>query len=110
MNHWIYLALAIVCEVIATSSLKACAWFTNLVPSLVVAIGYAGAFFFLSLAIRSIPVGVAYAIWSGVGIVIIAGVDWWLHGQKIDLWTGAGMGLIIVGVAVINVVSKTTVH
>lgn len=110
MQKWFYLALAIVAEVIATSALKSSAGFTNPWPSLLVVTAYAIAFYFLSLALNSMPVGVAYAIWSGVGTVLIGLVAWLLHGQRLDPPAVLGMVLIVAGVAVINLFSKTASH
>jgi small multidrug resistance pump len=107
---WLYLAVAIVSEVIATSALKASNEFTRLWPSVVVVAGYVSAFYFLSLTLKTIPVGVAYAVWSGVGIVLIALIAWGLYGQTLDLPAIAGMGLIIAGVVVLNVFSKSVAH
>ena len=100
--NWLYLGIAIVAEVIGTSALKAAEGFTRLVPSVVVVAGYLVAFYFLSLTLRTIPVGVAYAIWSGVGIVLIALVGWLALGQPLDAPALAGIALIIAGVVVIN--------
>ena len=110
MPHWIYLAIAIVAEVIATSALKASHEFTRLIPTIIVVTGYLTAFYFLTLSLRVIPVGVAYAIWAGLGIVLIAIISWILYGQKLDLPALLGMGLIISGVLVINLFSKTGGH
>lgn len=110
MKNWLFLMAAIVGEVIATSALKSSESFTRLLPSLVVISGYAIAFYFLSLALRSIPVGIAYAIWSGLGIVLIAAAAWVIYGQKLDAWAFVGIALIIAGVAVLNLLSKTSVH
>lgn len=107
---WLYLAVAIVSEVIATSALKASNEFTRLWPSVVVVAGYVSAFYFLSLTLKTIPVGVAYAVWSGVGIVLIAFIAWGLYGQTLDTPAIAGMGLIIAGVVVLNVFSKSVAH
>lgn len=109
MKNWMFLSMAIVAEVIATSSLKASAEFTKFWPSLIVVIGYAIAFYFLSLTLRSIPVGIAYAVWSGLGIVLVSLVSWWLYNQTLDLASMLGMGLIIAGVLVINLFSKAHV-
>ena len=109
MSYW-YLAIAIVAEVIATSSLKASAEFTKLVPSLMVVIGYAVALYFMMLVLRTIPVGITYAIWSGVGIVFVAIVGIFLYKQIPDLPAIIGMGLIIAGVVVIHLFSKTIGH
>jgi small multidrug resistance pump len=103
---YLYLAVAIVAEVIATSALKASEGFSRLGPSLVVAAGYATAFYFLSLTLRTIPVGVAYAIWSGVGIVLIAAAGWFIYGQALDPAAIIGLGLIIAGVLVVNLFSE----
>jgi small multidrug resistance pump len=110
MPHWIYLAIAIVAEVIATSALKASHEFTRVVPTIIVVTGYLTAFYFLTLSLRVIPVGIAYAIWAGLGIVLIAIISWILYGQKLDLPALLGMGLIISGVLVINLFSKTGGH
>lgn len=110
MTNWAFLALAIVAEVVATSSLKASDGFTRLVPSAVVVVGYGVAFYLLSLALRSIPVGTAYAIWAGLGIVLVAAAGWLVFGQKLDAWALVGMTLIISGVFVLNVLSKAGAH
>jgi len=110
MNAWMVLGLAIVAEVIGTTALKASDSFTRLWPSLVVVVGYGVAFYCLSLVLKSVPVGIAYAIWSGLGIVLITAVAWLLYGQRIDLAGLIGMGLIIAGVVVLNVFSKATAH
>ena len=110
MNHWVYLITAIVSEVIATSALKASTGFTKPLPSVIVVIGYVVSFYFLSLTLKTSPVGIAYAIWSGVGVVLISLVAWLLYAQKLDLPALIGMGLIISGVMVINLFSKTAGH
>jgi small multidrug resistance pump len=102
---YLYLSLAIVSEVIATSALKASDEFTRLVPSLVVALGYASAFFFLTLTLRTIPIGVAYALWSGCGMVLICAMSWILFKQSLDAPAILGIGLIAVGAVVINAFS-----
>jgi len=107
---YIYLAIAIIAEVAATSALKASEEFTNLVPSIIVVVGYAIAFYFLALVLKEIPVGVAYAIWSGMGVALIAIVGAVWFKQIPDLPAIIGMGLIVAGVVVINVFSKTTAH
>jgi len=106
--HWLYLAIAIISEVIATSALKAADGFTRWGPSVLVVVGYASAFYFLSLTLRSIPLGIVYAIWAGVGIALIALVGWVVYHQSLDLWALLGIGLIVAGVIVLNVFSKTT--
>ncbi len=108
--NWLYLILAIVAEVAGTSFLKTSEGFTKLWPSLAVVVGYGVAFFFLSLTLRTIPVGVAYAIWSGLGIVLITAVGWLAFDQKLDAAGLAGITLIAAGVIVLNVFSKAGVH
>jgi small multidrug resistance pump len=108
--NWLFLSIAIVAEVIATSALKAADGFTRLGPSLVVIAGYGVAFYFLSLALRGIPVGVAYAVWSGVGIVLISVIGWLVFGQTLDAAAVFGIGLIMAGVVVLNVFSRASVH
>lgn len=110
MQQWIYLSIAIVSEVIATSALKASEGFSRFWPSLIVVAGYATAFYFLSLTLKTIPVGVVYAIWSGAGIALIALVARIFLGQTLDLPAIIGMVLIIAGVVVLNVFSKTVSH
>ena len=107
---YLYLGIAILAEVIGTSALKKADGFSNLTPSLVVVAGYGIAFYFMSLSIRSISIGIAYAIWSGVGIVLISLAGWVLYKQSLDAPAIAGMGLILVGVLVINLFSKTAAH
>lgn len=110
MKNWLFLAVAIVAEVAATSALKASEGFSQLVPSIIVVVGYAAAFYFLSLTLKAIPVGVAYAIWAGLGIVLVAAIGWVLYGQKLDVWGFVGMGLILSGVLVLNLLSQANVH
>lgn len=107
---YLYLAVAIAAEVIATSALKASEGFTKTGPSIVVAAGYAVAFYFLSLVLKTVPVGVAYAIWSGVGIVLIALIGWLFMKQQLDPGAIAGIGLIVAGVLVIQLFSKSAAH
>lgn len=107
---WLYLLLAIVAEVIATSALKSSAGFTRLLPSLAVVVGYGVAFYFLSLTLRSIPVGVAYAVWSGAGIVLISLVGRVLFGQRLDTPALVGIGLILAGVLVLQLFSDSSAH
>lgn len=101
------LAFAIVAEVVATTALKSADGFTRFAPSAVVVVGYAVAFYFLSLALRTIPTGIAYAVWSGVGIVLISLLGWIVHRQALDLPALLGMALIVAGVAVINLFSES---
>jgi small multidrug resistance pump len=110
VNAHAWLALAIVAEVIATSALKASEGFTRSTPSLIVAAGYAVAFYGLSQTLKSMPVGLAYAIWSGAGIVLVTAIACVVFKQRLDLPALAGMGLIIAGVLVINLFSKSAGH
>lgn len=105
--HWFYLAVAITGEVLGTSALKASEGFTRLWPSVLVMVGYGAALFFFSVALRAVPVGVAYAIWSGVGIAAIALIGWVVFGQRLDTPAFLGMGLIVAGVLVLQVFSNT---
>ena len=109
MNNWVYLGLAIFSEVVATASLKSTEGFTRFVPSIVVLIGYCSAFYFLSLTLDTIPIGVAYAVWSGVGVATITVVSYVLYGQKIDTTGIIGIGLIIAGVVVLRLFSESKV-
>ena len=107
---YVYLGIAIVAEVLATSALKASDSFSRLGPSILTVLGYAIAFVFLSLTMRTIPTGIVYAIWSGVGIVLISAVGWIWFKQTLDLPALIGLGLIITGVIVVNVFSKSVSH
>ncbi len=107
---YLYLSIAIISEVVATSTLKATEEFTRVWPSIVVVIGYALAFYFLTLTLRTIPIGIAYALWSGIGIVLVVIAGFILYNQSVDLAAVVGIGLIVLGVAVINVFSKTAMH
>ena len=104
---YLYLGIAVAAEVIATSALKASDGCTRPLPTVVVALGYGIAFYFLSLVLKTVPVGVAYAIWSGAGIVLIGLIGWLVLKQPLDLPAALGMGLIIAGVAVIQLFSRT---
>ncbi|MBB5464908.1 small multidrug resistance pump [Paraburkholderia sp. CI2] len=104
------LAIAIVAEVIATSAMRASDGFSRLLPSMVVVLGYGIAFYCLSLTLRSIPVGIVYAIWSGAGIVLITRVALVLYRQVPDVPAIIGLGLIVAGVAVLNLFSKMQAH
>lgn len=104
---YVYLAVAIIAEVIATSALKASEGFTKLVPSVLVVIGFGVAFYCLSLVLKTIPMGVVYAIWSGLGIVLISIAGLIIFGQKLDLPAIIGIALIVSGVVVMNVFSNS---
>jgi small multidrug resistance pump len=110
MKSYLFLAVAIVAEVVATSSLKASEGFSKLTPSLVVIAGYAIAFFFLSLSLRTLPVGIAYAIWSGAGTILVAAIGWVFLGQRLDTPAVLGLLLIVSGVATLNLFSKSVPH
>lgn len=110
MNAWIWLIIAIISEVVATSFLKATEGFTRLGPSIVVMIGYIGSFWCVSQTLDTIPIGVAYAVWSGVGIAALAVVTVVLHDQRLDAAAVIGMGLIIAGVVVLRLFSETTLE
>ena len=110
MKNFFFLGIAIIFEIIATSALKKSEEFTKLLPSIITVIGYCGAFYCLSFAIRTIPVGIAYAIWSGVGIVLITIIGAVVFKQIPDFPAIIGLILIMAGVIVINVFSKTTAH
>lgn len=107
---YLYLAIAIVAEVVGTSFMKVSAGFTRPGAAAITIVAYAIAFYALSLTLRTIPTGIAYAIWSGVGIVLIASVAWLFQGQKLDAAALAGMALIIAGVVVMNLFSRATPH
>ena len=108
--NYLYLTIAVVFEVVATTALKETQGFTRLVPSLVVIAGYAFAFYLLSLPLRTMPVGVVYALWCGAGIILVTAVGWLWFRQALDIPALAGMALIMAGVVVINLFSKTLVH
>ena len=108
--NWLYLAIAIVAEVIATSALKASEGFTRPLPAVLVVAGYGIAFYLLSLTLRTIPMGVVYAIWSGAGIVLITLAGYFLYKQRLDLPALVGIGLIVAGVLVMQLFSKSTSH
>ena len=110
LMHYLYLLIAIVSEVAATTALKSAEGFTRVLPSAVVVVGYSAAFYFLSLCLQRLSIGVAYAIWAGVGIVLIAILGAVVHGQRLDLPAVVGMLLIVTGVVVINAFSATQVH
>ncbi|MEG2831008.1 MAG: multidrug efflux SMR transporter [Edwardsiella sp. (in: enterobacteria)] len=110
MNGYLYLAMAIGAEVIATTALKATQGFSRFGPSLVVVVGYAIAFWGLSQVVKSIPLGVAYAIWSGMGIVLVSLAAYWLYQQTLDWAALLGMAMIVGGVLVINLFSHTSAH
>jgi small multidrug resistance pump len=110
VQNWLLLLAAIIFEVIATTSLKLSDGFTRLWPSIFVVAGYGGAFYLLSLILQTIPVGIVYAVWSGVGIALITLMGWFFFGQALDKPALLGIGLIVAGVIVLNLFSKTASH
>jgi small multidrug resistance pump len=108
--NYLFLALAIICEVIGTTALNASNQFSKLLPSVITVAGYGLAFYFFSFSLRSIPVGVAYAIWAGVGVVLVALIGVFFFKQRLDFPAIAGMVLIITGVLVMHLFSKTVAH
>ncbi|MDT2020928.1 SMR family transporter [Methylocella sp. CPCC 101449] len=107
---YVYLALAIVSEVMATTSLAASQGLTRPWPVVAMACGYAVAFIFLALSLKSIPVGIAYAIWSGAGIVLVASIGWALFRQPLDMPAVVGLGLIIAGISIMQIFSRSALH
>ena len=110
MRTWAYLGLAIASEVMATASLKSTEGFTKVVPSVMVLIGYSAAFYFLSLTLEDIPIGVAYAVWSGIGVAAITLLSVFFMDQKIDLAGVIGIALIVIGVVVLRLFSESAVE
>lgn len=110
MKHYLFLLMAIIFEIVATSSLKMSEQFTKLIPSLITVVCYVAAFYFLSLTLRTLPVGIAYALWSAIGIVFITIIGIFAFKQVPDLPAIIGLILIIAGVVIINVWSKTSAH
>lgn len=110
MNAYVYLGGAIALEVMATTAMKSSEGFTRLVPSLICGLGYVLSFYLLAQTLKTIPTGIAYAIWSGVGIVLISGVGWIWFRQALDLPAMIGLGLIVAGVVVVNVFSRSVTH
>ncbi len=107
---YLYLAIAILAEVAATSALKAADGFTNLIPSVIVVVGYAISFYLLSITLRTISIGVVYAIWSGAGLALLAIIGWFYYKQPLDWPAIAGIGLIMAGILMLNLSSTATVH
>jgi len=108
--HWLYLAAAVLFETIGTTALQASQQFTRAGPSVLVVASYAVSFYLLAMTLRYMPVGVVYAIWSGLGICFIATIAYFIFGQKLDLPAMIGIAMIIGGIAVINLFSQTTTH
>lgn len=110
MSKWLLLSMAIIAEVFGTSFLKAADGFTKFWPSVAVVLGYVVAFYFLSLSLKVIPVGIAYAIWAGLGVVLIALIGWVVFSQKLDTAAIIGISMILGGVIVLNVFSSSVTH
>ncbi|CAG0992067.1 undecaprenyl phosphate-alpha-L-ara4N flippase subunit ArnE [Methylophilaceae bacterium] len=110
MNHWGAISIAIVAEVIATSALKSTSEFTRFWPSVIVLVGYGVAFYFMTVSLRVLPVGIMYAVWSGLGITLVSIIGWLFYKQSLDLAAIMGIALIIAGVVVINVFSRSVSH
>lgn len=108
--HWLFLAVAVVFETVGTVALQASHQFTRPWPSAVVLVSYAVCFYLLSFTLRAMPVGIVYALWSGLGICLISAIAWVVYGQKLDPAAIAGMALIIAGIAVINLFSASATH
>jgi small multidrug resistance pump len=108
--HYVYLIVAIAAETIGTSALQASAQFSRLWPSLLVVFSYGTAFYFMALALKFMPVGIVYAIWSGLGIVLIALIGFVIFGQKLDLAAVLGLILIIFGILIIHLFSNSAAH
>lgn len=108
--QYVYLLIAVICETIATSAMQASQQFTRLVPSLIVIVGYVVSFYLMALTLKYMPVGIVYAIWSGLGILFIAAIGYMAFGQKLDLPAVLGLVLIIAGILIIHLFSKTASH
>ena len=110
MKNYLFLAAAIVCETIATSFLKRTEHFTKIGPTLIFIVAMASSFYLLTFALRGIPIGIAYAIWSAVGIILISLVGYFAYQQKLDWPAIIGIGFIVIGVVIINLFSKASAH
>lgn len=110
MSKWLLLSIAIIAEVFGTSFLKSSEGFTKFWPSVAVIVGYVVAFYFLSLSLKVIPVGIAYAIWAGIGVVLIALIGWIVFSQKLDMPAIIGISMILGGVVVLNVFSNSITY
>jgi small multidrug resistance pump len=104
--QWLYLAIAIVSEVVATSALKASDGFSQLIPLLVVIVGYGLSFYFLALTLRTMPIGVAYAVWSGAGVVLLSLIGWTVYRQRLGVLEIIGIAFIVLGVLILNLFSR----
>lgn len=109
-KHFFYLIVAVIAETIGTTALQSSQQFTRFWPSVLVVVAYAISFYLLALTLKYMPVGIMYAIWSGLGIVLIAGIGYFYFGQKLDTPAFIGLGLIVAGIVMINVFSKASLH
>ncbi len=109
-KHYIFLLIAVLFETVGTSGLQASQQFTRFWPTVLVAIGFVGAFYFMTLTLRYMPIGIVYALWSGLGIVLITAIGFFYFKQAVDAWAILGLGLIIAGIAVIHLLSATATH
>tara|TARA_R100000027_G_scaffold8954_1_gene6461 strand:- start:24168 stop:24503 length:336 start_codon:yes stop_codon:yes gene_type:complete len=110
MTNWAYLLISVIAEAVGTTALAASKGFTQPIATGIMLVSYIAALFFLSLTFRTIPVGVAYAAWCGIGIVLISILAWAVHGQKLDSPAVIGIAFIVIGVVILNVFSKATPH
>ena len=110
MKTYVFLLIAVLFETFGTSCLQASQQLTRFWPSVGIVVGFGGAFWFFMQVLKVIPLGVTYALWSGIGIVLISISGYFVFGQKLDLWAVVGIALIIAGIAVINLLSQTAVH
>lgn len=108
--HYLFLMVAVAMETMGTTALQASQQFTKLWPTLGAIVAYAGAFYFLGLTLKFMPVGIVYALWSGLGIVFITIIGFVVFGQRLDFAAIAGLTMIIAGIIVIQVFSNTTSH
>ncbi|NLR94751.1 multidrug efflux SMR transporter [Flammeovirga sp. SR4] len=106
--HWLFLFIAIISEIIATSTLKASEGFTKLIPSVITVIGYGISFYFLSLAVKSIPIGITYALWSGIGIICITTIGYFFYKEPLNWPTIIGIAFILIGVVIVNLSNHTS--
>ena len=109
-THYIVLLIAVASETIGTAALQASVQFTKFWPSVLVVIAYAVSFYFLAVALRTIPLGIAYALWSGLGIVFIASIGFVIYGQKLDLAAILGLSMILSGIVIIHLFSNSATH
>ncbi|GGH57834.1 QacE family quaternary ammonium compound efflux SMR transporter [Frigidibacter albus] len=110
MKTYVFLLIAVLFETFGTSCLQASQQLTRFWPSVGIVVGFGGAFWFFMQVLKVIPLGVTYALWSGIGIVLISISGYFVFGQKLDLWAVVGIALIISGIVVINLLSQTSVH